>query len=108
VPNVNEANVSQQRSSCTSTELPVDNAVETSQQRYSMDEITQRTPCALQSKHKGIIFMVGYGIVAPTQPGDVYHGQLIHVGYAKVDVKECARIMRRSSSTFLEVMGRRH
>jgi hypothetical protein len=74
VPNVNEANVSQWRSSCASTELPVDNAVDTGQQRYPMDDITQWTPCALQSKHKGIIFIVGYSTVAPTQP--------IPVGYA--------------------------
>jgi hypothetical protein len=69
-------------------ELPVDNAVETGQQRYPVDDITQRTPCALQSKHKGIIFMVGYSTVTPTQPGDVYHGQLIPVRYAKVGVEE--------------------
>jgi hypothetical protein len=74
VPNVNEANVYQRRSSYTSIELPIDNAVETSRQCYPVDDITQRTPCALQSKHKGIIFTVGYGTVAPTQPGDVYHG----------------------------------
>jgi hypothetical protein len=53
-----------------------------------MDDITQRTPSALQSKHKGIIFMVGHGAVAPTQPGDIYHGQPIPVGYAKVGVEE--------------------
>jgi hypothetical protein len=41
-------------------ELPIDNVVETGQQRYPVDDITQRTPCVLQSKHKGIIFMVGY------------------------------------------------
>jgi hypothetical protein len=34
VPNVKEANVSQRRSSCASTELPIDNVVETGQQRY--------------------------------------------------------------------------
>jgi hypothetical protein len=69
-------------------ELPVDNAVETGQQRYPVDDITQRTPCVLQCKHKGIIFTVGHGTVAPTQPGDVYHGQPIPVGYAKVGVEE--------------------
>jgi hypothetical protein len=53
-----------------------------------VDDITQQTPCALQSKHKGIIFTVGHGTVAPTQPGDVYHGQPIPVGYAKVGVEE--------------------
>jgi hypothetical protein len=69
-------------------ELPIDNEVETGQQRYPVDDITQRKPCALQSKHKGIIFMVGYSTVVPIQPGDVYHGQPIHVGYAKVGVEE--------------------
>jgi hypothetical protein len=42
----------------------------------------------LQSKHKGIIFTVGYKTGAPTQPGDVYHGQLILVGNANVGVEE--------------------
>jgi hypothetical protein len=40
VPNVNEANVSQRRSSCASTEIHVDNAFETRQQRYTVDDIT--------------------------------------------------------------------
>jgi hypothetical protein len=48
----------------------------------------KRTPCALQSKQKGIIFTVGYGTVAPTKPGDVYHGQPIPVGYVKAGVEE--------------------
>jgi hypothetical protein len=74
VPNVNKAKVSQRRSSWASTELPVDNAVVTGQQHYPVDDIAQRTPCALQSKHKGIIFTVGYGTVAPTHLGDVNNG----------------------------------
>jgi hypothetical protein len=41
-----------------------------------------------ESKHKGIIFTVGYSIVARTQPGDVYNGQPIPVGYAKIGVEE--------------------
>jgi hypothetical protein len=52
VPNINEANVSQRRSNCASTELPVDNVVETGQQCYLVDDVTQRTPCALQSKQR--------------------------------------------------------
>jgi hypothetical protein len=78
VPNVNEANVSQRISSCASTDLPINNAifpiVETGQQRYPVDDITQRTPCVLQSKHKGIIFTVDCGTAMPTQPRDVYIG----------------------------------
>jgi hypothetical protein len=50
-------------------DLPVENAipaVETGQHRYPVDDITQRIPCDLQSKYKGLIFTVGYSIALPT------------------------------------------
>jgi hypothetical protein len=31
-------------------------------QRYPVDDITQRTPCELQSRHKNLIFTVAFGI----------------------------------------------
>jgi hypothetical protein len=39
------------------------------------------TPCCWYST-------VGYSTIAPTQQGDVYHGQLIPIGYAKLGVEE--------------------
>jgi hypothetical protein len=91
VPNVNEANVSQRRSSCASMDLPVNNtipAVETGQQCYPVDDITQRTPCELQIQYKNLINTVAYASVMPTQPGEVYHRQPILAGYARVGMEE--------------------
>jgi hypothetical protein len=67
VPNVNEANVSQRRSSCASTELPVDNAVETGQQRYPVDDITQRTPWVLQTQGHNLHGWLRYCYANPTR-----------------------------------------
>ena len=53
-----------------------------------MDEITQRTPCALQTCSKNLRFTVAYGSAMPSTPGEVYHGQEIPAGYAKVGVEE--------------------
>ena len=53
-----------------------------------MDEITQRTPCELQTAFKNLTFMVAHGTVMPTNPGDLYHGQEILTGYARVSVEE--------------------
>ncbi|RLM55295.1 transposon protein, putative, CACTA, En/Spm sub-class [Panicum miliaceum] len=72
-------------------DLPVDNAipaVETGQQHYHVDDITQRTPCEMQSPNKNLIFTVAYGSALPTQPGNVYHGQQIPAGYARVGVEQ--------------------
>ena len=60
----------------------------TARQCYIVDEITQGTPCELQTAIKNLTFTVAYGIAMPTQPGDVYHGQEISIGYAKVVVEE--------------------
>ena len=53
----------------------------TAPQRFPVVEITQRTPCDLQTAIKNLMFTVAYGTAMPTQPGDVYHGQQIPVGY---------------------------
>ena len=53
-----------------------------------MDEITQRTPCDLQTAIKNLMFTVAYGTTMPTQPGDVYHGQQILAGYTRVGVEQ--------------------
>ena len=58
--------------------------VETTQ-RYPVDDITQWTPCELQSPFKNLVFIVAYGLA---YPGDIYHGQQIPTGYAKVSVEE--------------------
>jgi hypothetical protein len=49
--------MSQQQQSQPASELPVDNTVETGQQRYPVDDITQRTPCALQSKRLATVLL---------------------------------------------------
>jgi len=80
-PNIVMDHLSQRKSSCASTDVPVDTtaipaAVEaTAQQWYPVDEITQQTPCDLQSAIKNLTFTVAYSTAMPTQPGDVYHGQ---------------------------------
>ena len=53
-----------------------------------MDEITQRTPCALQTCSKNLRFTAAYGSAMPSTPGKVYHGQEIPAGYAKVGFEE--------------------
>ena len=79
-PNVAADHMSQRKSSCASTDVAVEPtgiqaAVEaTAPQRFPVDEITQRTPCDLQTAIKNLMFTVEYGTAMPTQPGDVYHG----------------------------------
>ena len=89
-PNV-AADLSQQKRYYASMEHPVDTrvpAIQTmAQQRYPVDEITQRIPCDLQSAVKNLTFMVAYGTAMPTQPGDMHHGQEIPSGYARVGVE---------------------
>ena len=58
------------------------------QQHYSVDEITQRTPCDLQTAIKNLMFNVAYGTAMPTQPSDMYHGQQILAGYTRVGVEQ--------------------
>ena len=91
-PNVDTAGLSQQKSSCTSTGLPADTGIAaietTAQQHYPVDEITQRTPCVLQTSFKNLTFTVAYGSAMPSTPGEVYHGQEIPAGHAKVGVEE--------------------
>ena len=57
-------------------------------QRFPVDEITQRTPCDLQTAIKNLMFTIAYGTAMPTQPGDVYHGQQIPPGYTRVGVEQ--------------------
>jgi len=91
-PNVEAASLSQRKSSCASTGLPADTRIAaidtTAEQHYPVDEITQRTPCALQTCTKNLRFMVAYGSAMPSTPGEVYRGQEIPAGYAKVGVEE--------------------
>ena len=86
-PNVAADHLSQRKSSCASTDVAVAEptgiqaAVEaTAPQRFPVDEITQRSPCDLQTAIKNLMFTVAYGTAMPTQPGDVYHGQQIPPG----------------------------
>ena len=92
VPIVDAAGLSQRKSSCASTGLPADTeiaAIDTTvEQHYPVDEITQRTPCALQTCSKNLRFMVVYGSAMPSTPDEVYHGQEIPARYAKVGVEE--------------------
>ena len=91
-PNVDAVGLSQRKSSCASTGLPTDAGIAvidtTAEQHYPVDEITQRTPCALQTCTKNLRFMVAYGSAMPSTPGEVYHGQEILTGFAKVGVEE--------------------
>ena len=93
-PNVIADHLSQQKSRCASTGIPVETtgiqaAVEaTAQQHFLVDDITRRTPCDLQSAVKNLTFIVAYGTAMPTQPGDVYHGQQIPAGYARVGTEQ--------------------
>ena len=80
-PNVAADHQSLRKSSCASTDVPVETtgiqaSVEaTAAQRFLVDEITQQTPCDLQTAIKNLMFTGVYGTAMPTQPGDVYHGQ---------------------------------
>ena len=93
-PNVVANHVSQQKSSCASTNVPVETTgiqavVEaTALQRFPVDEITQWTPCDLRTAIKNLKVTVVYGTATPTQPGDVYHGQQIPAGYTRVGVEQ--------------------
>ena len=78
-PNAAADHLSQWKSSCASTDVAIveptgiQAAVEaTAPQRFSVDEITQRTPCDLQTVIKNLMFTVAYGTAMPTEPGDVY------------------------------------
>ena len=68
-PNV-DMDLSHRKSRCASTDHPakiVLPAIEmTAQQLYVVDEITQRTPCELQTTFKNLTFMVAYGSAMPT------------------------------------------
>ena len=92
-PIVAADHMSQRKSSCASTDVAVEPmgiqaAVEaTAPQRFLVDEITQRTPCDLQTAIKNLMFTVAYGTAMPTEPGDVYHGQQIPAGYTRVGVE---------------------
>ena len=92
VPIVDAAGLSQRKSSCASTGLPTDTGITTidtmAEQHYPMDGITQRTPCALQTCTKNLRFTIMYGSAMPSTLGEVYHGQEIPAGYAKVGVEE--------------------
>ena len=114
-PNVAADHLSQRKSSCTSTDVAaieptgIQAVVEaTAPQWFPVDEITQRTPCDLQTAIKNLMFSVAYGTALPTQPGNVYHGHQIPAGYTRVGVEQVARVRRRSSLIFLEAMGRGH
>jgi len=91
-PIVDMADLSQCKSSYTSTGLPADTGIvaidTTAEQHYPVDEITQLTSCALQTCSKNLRFTVAYGSAMSSTPGEVYHGQEISAGYAKVGVKE--------------------
>ena len=84
----------QRKSSCASTDVAVEPAgiqatVEaTAPQRFLVDEITQRTPCDLQTAIKNLMFTVAYSTAMPTQPGNVYHGQQIPAGYTRIGVEQ--------------------
>ena len=113
-PNVAADHLSQQKSSCASTDIAVETtgihaAVEaTAPQQFPVDDFTQRTPYDLQTVIKTLMFIAAYGIAMPTQPDDVYHGQQIPPGYTRVGVEQVSRVGRRSSLVFLEAMGRGH
>jgi len=65
--------------------------VETVQQRYPVDDITQQTACELQIHYKGLINMVAFGSALLAQAGELYHGQPIPAGYARVGVEELCK-----------------
>ena len=80
-PNVAADHLSQRKSSYASTDIAVVEqtgihaAVEaTAPQCFPVDEITQRTPCDLQTAIKYLMFTVAYGTAMLTQLADVYHG----------------------------------
>ena len=93
-PNVAADHMSQRKSSCASTDVAVEpTGIQTTveamaPQRFPVDEITQQTPCDMQTAIKNLMFTVAYGTTMPTQPGDVYHGQQIPAGYTRVGVEQ--------------------
>ena len=91
-PIVDAAGLSQRKSSCASTGLPANTGIAaidtTAEQHFPMDGITQRTPCALQTCSKNLRFTVAYSSAMPSTLDEVYHGQEIPAGYAKVGVEE--------------------
>jgi hypothetical protein len=91
-PNVDTGGLSQCKSSCASTGLPADTGITaidtTAEQHYPVDEITYRTPCVLQTCIENLTFTVAYSSAMPRTPGEVYHGQEIPAGYAKVGIDE--------------------
>ena len=116
-PNVTADHLSQQKSSCASTDVAIETtgiqaAVEaTAPQRFPVDEITQWTPCDLQTAVKNLMFTVAYGAAMPTQPGDVYHGQQILPGYTRVGVEQVCQgweTLELDIAGLLEAMGRGH
>ena len=78
-PNVAADHMSQRKSSCASTDVAVEPtgiqaAVEaTAPQGFPVDEITQWTPCDLQTAVKNLMFTVAYGTAVgsrtPTREG---------------------------------------
>ena len=91
-PNIDSAGLSHRKSSCASMGLPADTGIAaidtTAEQHYPVDEIAQWTPCVLQTCSKNLRVTVAYGSAMPRTPGEVYHGQEIPAGYAKVAVEE--------------------
>ena len=103
--NVAGDHLSQRKSSCASTDVAVveptriQAAVEaTAPQRFPVDEITQRTPCDLQTAIKNLMFTIVYGTT-----GSKFQQDTQELAWSR-----CARVGRRSSLIFLEAMGRGH
>ena len=71
-PNIAADHLSQRKSSCASTNVPVETtgiqaAVEaTAPQRFPVDDITLRTPYDLQTDIKNLMFTVAYCTAMPT------------------------------------------
>ena len=110
-PNAAGDHLSQRKSSCASIDVPVETtgiqaAVEArAPQRFPVDEITQWTPCDLQTAIKNLMFTVAYGTAMPTEPGDVYHGSKFRLDTQELAWSRCARVGRCSSLIFLEATG---
>ena len=114
-PNVAANHLSQRKSSCASTDVVVveptgiQAAIEAmAPQRFPVDEITQRTPCDLQTAVKNLMFTVAYGTTMPTQPVDVYHRQQSLPGYTRVGVEQVCQGLEMLELDILEPMGRGH
>ena len=102
------------KSSYASTDIPVETmgiqaAVEaTTQQRFPVDDITQRTPCDLQSAVKNLTFMVATLTLCQPNQATCTIGSRFWLNTLKLAWRKCAMIGRRLSSIFLEVTGRGH